>query len=110
MVSYLSCRACPSYISCRLDVARVASEAQGTWFASIRQLTSNMSSMFFLNFSLLALGALAAGSSGTSSSMTFSFLSCLRTILKFQNQSRKFIPFSFSFSRSDRNDKLLFAI
>ncbi|KAK8600565.1 hypothetical protein V6N12_050418 [Hibiscus sabdariffa] len=41
-----------------------------------------MSSICFLNLSLSALGALADGSSGTSSSMTYSFLSCLRTILK----------------------------
>ncbi|KAK8656737.1 hypothetical protein V6N13_098675 [Hibiscus sabdariffa] len=58
-----------------------------------------MSSMCFLNLSLSSLGALAAGSSGTGSSMTYSFLSCLRTILKFQNQSRKLMPFNFSFSR-----------
>ena len=35
-------------------------------------------------------------------SRTYIFLSCLRTILKFRDQSRKFVPLSFSFSRTDR--------
>src|SRR5436189_3009222 len=41
-------------------------------------------------------------------SRTYSFFSCLRTILKFLYQSRKFVPDSLSFSRTDRNDRVLF--
>ncbi|KAK8560023.1 hypothetical protein V6N12_012830 [Hibiscus sabdariffa] len=78
--------------------------------ASIRHPTSTMSSICFLNLSLSGLGALAAGSSGTGFSMTYSFLSCQRTILKLRNQSRKLMPFNFSFSRSDRSEIELFAI
>src|SRR3954468_8717925 len=46
--------------------------------------------------------ALSAGSS-----RTFSFLSCLRTILIFLYQVVKFVPFSLSFSRMDFNAKLV---
>ena len=43
---------------------------------------------------------LAGGSLGISLSRTYIFLSCSGTILKFRDQSRKFVPLSFSFSRT----------
>ncbi|KAK9125829.1 hypothetical protein Scep_014675 [Stephania cephalantha] len=36
---------------------------------------------------------------------TYNLRSCLRTILKFLNQSRKLVPDSLSFSRMDRSDR-----
>src|SRR3954463_16681073 len=61
----------------------------------------------FLIAFLAAAVALSAGSSGSGSYRTFSFLSCLRTILRFLYQVVKFVPFSLSFSRMNFNAKLV---
>ena len=54
------------------------------------------------SFSMPPLGFKAAlVGLGLATSLPFP-LSCLRTILKFQYQSRKFVPDNFSFARVDR--------
>ena len=39
-------------------------------------------------------------------SRTYDFFSCLRKILKLRYQSKKFVPFNFSFSKMDLRERL----
>src|SRR5581483_2553607 len=79
----------------------------GLIVASMRQATSNRSSVCFLWAFLTAAGAVAGGASPRGSSRTYHFLSCLSTIIRLRSQSRKLAPVSLSFSRMERRDRLL---
>ena len=74
--------------------------------ANMRQVTLFESFFFFSNASQIAAVAFLAGSGGKGWSRTSNFFSCLRTILRFRDQSMKLLLFSLSFSRTDLSEKM----
>ncbi|KAJ9545159.1 hypothetical protein OSB04_024866 [Centaurea solstitialis] len=79
----------------------------GLIVASMRQATSNKSSVCFLWAFLAAAGVVAGGASRRGSSRTYHFLSCLSSIIRLRSQSRKLEPVNLSFSRIERRERLL---